>query len=495
MASVNRPHSRLFENGGIKGGLLFALPPILVWGLFLAVFWPGLMSNDSISQWEQVLSGHFVDWHPAFDTLFIWLVTRAWFTPAAVAVVQILALAGLVAWALSRLAAMGVPRKWLFIADAVITLSPANATLSISIWKDVLYTVFLAALSLMVLEVVVSQGAWLAGRGRWVWLGLAAALTALFRQNGPLPALGGLGAVIFVAWRYPPPLACFGERGKGVRITRLPLRNSLLALVLAVGLWVGVHGPLFAEVGVQPSAIGYSVFVHQIAAHLAAGTPISSSDRAYLESLFPVKDWNYNCAYVDYTIWSTPPFNWAPVLQSPWRLLSIYLELARRDPGVNLRHMACESAFMWQINYHGNILRSPLTVKANNLEPNWVRDNQDGLVQASLLPGLVAPLSNYVYGLDAGLAGRWFTRTIWSPAIAVYLMILLVIGLMIQRRSLLWGLPFVPAALHVLSILLNAGSSDYRYLYPAALMVMLAWPLLWAKRDEQAGTRGDEAVV
>src|SRR5262249_38322432 len=94
----------------------YSAPSPLVWTPDLLVFWPGLMSPDSLEQWRQVLQGEINNEHPAFHTLTIWLITRVWFSPAAVALTQILALAlmfGLVIrelerWSLSRWARIAV---------------------------------------------------------------------------------------------------------------------------------------------------------------------------------------------------------------------------------------------------------------------------------------------------------------------------------------------------------------------------------------------------
>ena len=74
------------------------------------------MSNDSVDQWGQVLSGKFVDSHPAFHTLIIWLLTRVWLHPAVISSAQIIGLGTLTAFIFHRFEKLGVPRKILAIA-------------------------------------------------------------------------------------------------------------------------------------------------------------------------------------------------------------------------------------------------------------------------------------------------------------------------------------------------------------------------------------------
>ena len=80
---------------------------------YLWVFWPGLMSPDSYDQWRQAASLWGIgDGHPAFHTMTLWLVGRLWYSPAAVAIAQILALSTVVGWGLAKFRRRGMS-AWL----------------------------------------------------------------------------------------------------------------------------------------------------------------------------------------------------------------------------------------------------------------------------------------------------------------------------------------------------------------------------------------------
>jgi hypothetical protein len=59
----------------------YALPFFLVSGFMLLVFFPGMMSGDSLTQWKQAHSLVFSDHHPVFHTLTILLASRIWDSP------------------------------------------------------------------------------------------------------------------------------------------------------------------------------------------------------------------------------------------------------------------------------------------------------------------------------------------------------------------------------------------------------------------------------
>jgi hypothetical protein len=81
------------------------------WALYLLAFWPGIMTEDSIDQWTQAQRGVFRDEHPAVHTLLIWLITRLWNSPAAVALLQIVLVASLLALIGRDLLRLAVPRR------------------------------------------------------------------------------------------------------------------------------------------------------------------------------------------------------------------------------------------------------------------------------------------------------------------------------------------------------------------------------------------------
>ena len=170
--------------------LLYALPMIAVWGIYLLTFFPAVMTPDSIRQWGQVISGQFNDALPVVHTLLVILLTRLWFSPAVVIVFQIIALALTVAWGIHLLEDQGLPRWAGWGLALVFALSPVNGNMVVSLWKDIPYSICLLLLSLMILKAVFSKGTWLGERFSWLWLILVGLGISLFRLNGlPVPIL------------------------------------------------------------------------------------------------------------------------------------------------------------------------------------------------------------------------------------------------------------------------------------------------------------------
>lgn len=142
----------------------YTLPCVVVWSCTLLVFFPGLMSSDSLDQWDQMLRGKYNDVHPAFHTLTMWLITRVWLSPAAVALAQIGALALVCGLTVRELALLGVSRWVQVVLIVLFALSPVNNLMVITLWKDIPYAIALLCVFWMLLRVWRTDGVWLRAR-------------------------------------------------------------------------------------------------------------------------------------------------------------------------------------------------------------------------------------------------------------------------------------------------------------------------------------------
>ena len=168
---------------------------------------------------------NFKDWHPAFHTMNIWLITRLALSPALAAAVQILALATAVGWTLSVLQRYGISKVVLWCTVLLVAVCPLNGLMAVTLWKDLAYSVVLLILATYLFQIVMSGGEWLMFKRNWLLLGLVLTLVLLYRHNGIMPAACTVAVLIFFYRR------CW-------------LWVAVAALV-ALFLTAGIRGPLF----------------------------------------------------------------------------------------------------------------------------------------------------------------------------------------------------------------------------------------------------------
>ena len=302
------------------------------------------------------------------------------------------------AWGIGALVKNGLPRAAGWGLSLLFAFSPVNSVMAISLWKDIPYAISLLAVFVIGFKIVTSKGDWLAERGHWVGLGLAGASTALFRHNG-LAVVVGLIVILLLAYRQ-------------------RWRQVLLGAGLFLGLWWAVSGPLYTLANVQRESgvLRDTILLHHFGAHVKAGTPLTDEERDYFNRLRPLDEWEYSCCRVD-PLYFTEEFDQALFAASSAQNLRYFIDLAWRNPLVDIQHTLCASSIIWEVCRECNFLDHK--IERINSEIRWVSENDLGLKEASLLPGLVQPLGAWEIFSSSPRAAP----LLWGPGLSLYLLI------------------------------------------------------------------------
>lgn len=431
--------------------LLYALSMIFVWVLFLLTFFPGMMSGDSNVQWGQILTGQFNDTHPVFHTLSMWLVTRIWLSPAAVVLSQILFLSLTVAWGIRLLEEHGLPPWGSWLLAFIFAIAPLNGNMVVVVWKDIPYSTCLFLFSLMVLKIVLTNGAWLEKRSTWFWIGLVSLGVTSFRHNGlPIPFATILVLLIFYRkwWR--------------------PL---LQALALTTILYAVIHGPIYnaIKIGHRPLGFVQEVMLHHISAHINTGQPLTPSEQKLADFILPGDQWGYDCCSA-LPIMRSPNYPGLDTEVHGPAIRELFVDLAVKEPLVELTHLKCVSSIVW---------RSPGFCGANTLLPlnanSWIGWHAENFnTENSLIPLFQKPLADLLIKLrtDPSLT------ILISPGVYLWFSIYAIVIFAIRIRNwkaLFFSLPIlIQAAIY---LLINI-SDNFRYHYGAYLMGLFGFGLM-----------------
>lgn len=442
----------------------YAIPMILVWGIYLAALWPGMMSPDSIDQWEQVLTGRFNDSHPVASTLIMWAVTRIWLSPAAIAIFQILALSLTVAWGIGYLREIGLPEVIAWIVAILFAISPVNAAIVNTLWKDIPYSIAVLLFSLQILRIVFSRGKWLDRRLNWLWFGLVGLLISILRHNGfPIPII----SLVMILVTYKP------QR-----------KLVILSLLTTTFLWFLVRNPLYHFLNVNTdTGTTNAVFIHHIAAHLANGDEMTSEETAVVSSILEPDRWVYNCCLLRATN-QVEGFSWDKVAANSSAIQKLSLDLAFRYPLTDIQHILCASSLVWEIPARCGELEGDPPYS----ETYWIADNPFGLEENSLLPGFSSKLIRFIRIYRK--ADNWIPTR--SPAVLLYSFIFCTSILAIRRKSSATLLFLVPGIVQsIFMALVNLAGDQFRYQYPVYLLGLFALAFLFLPKAEPGNT-GDK---
>ncbi|MGR0481575.1 MAG: hypothetical protein ACTFAL_09280 [Candidatus Electronema sp. V4] len=224
------------ELGGLRGCFLdgrqwfwlMLAASLTVFGLWLAAFWPGVISVDSMKIWRAaLLPDVYLNDHPFLNVILYKYLRHIWSNPAVVPLAQVFLSGLLTAWFGFWIFRQGAPLPLVLLWLLFVLSSVPVGVYNVVLWKDIpfaLLTVFWACI-LAHMRREKQQG-----RLRWtkervcalLLLGLA---LALIRHNG-LVYLAALPALILL-------------------LGLVPLKKALLglaALLLAVGIGLaGLH--------------------------------------------------------------------------------------------------------------------------------------------------------------------------------------------------------------------------------------------------------------
>jgi hypothetical protein len=443
--------------------VLYALPCVAIWSLYLLSYFPGIMSPDSLEQWKQLLAFKFVDVHPAFHTLTNWAITRVWFSPAAIALTQILALAIVFALTMRELERMNVPR-WVRIAiTLVFSLSPVNGFMSIVLWKDVAFTISMLALWMLFLHIVSTHESALASGRFLATLALVLLAVSLYRINGLPVVLLVLG---MLGWLY-------AEHRKRILLTGAGWAAGFLLVR------VGLYGLL--QVAPAPQAFIFMLPINQVVA-LHQNTAMSPDETRFLNTLAQPQFWDfYRCSVPNPAIYlATGPtvgqFDQTYLASHTMDFLRVWYDLASRNPGGLVENQFCLSSMLWRIfPLPGSYLYT--------VQPGIDR-NDLGLATLSLWPQMESILGG-VYNGSMTASSSWW---VWRPALYLFLALAVILLVPFDRRQrvLVLSVPLV----HSLVLLPLIAGQDFRYQYPVYVIALIAPGLLFARISFQRWNAG-----
>lgn len=178
--------------------------------LFLAKY-PGILTEDSISQIEQGLSGIYSNHHPVFHTWIIrfFILSGQKLLGSVTAgvmlysVFQVLVIACCFGYVISTLRIMKAPRAFVIIAAVLYAALPFHIMYSFTMWKDILFSAGMAVFLVTLFRILALRRAGFAACTGLFISGLA---ICLLRSNGFLAFL--LSVPVFAIM--------FGRRRKGI---------------------------------------------------------------------------------------------------------------------------------------------------------------------------------------------------------------------------------------------------------------------------------------
>jgi hypothetical protein len=435
--------------------LLFYIIPLMMGLIYWLAFFPGVMTYDSVNQWDQLTTLKITNLHPAFHTILEWLLTRIWYSPAIISLFQVLLASLVIGYGLNTILKVSrLPKYILVPLVLLISANPIVGVMDVTLWKDILYSFAILLLTIYLFKIISSDGKWLLKPFHFILLGSTLATIWLTRFNG-IPIV--VGSLLIAGIEY--------------KKYFMPL---VYATLITIAIILFVLGPLYTWFKVNRELVfNFGIaFIHPVVPYVNNPADLASltdGEKQYLNQISPLnKPWSYSC--YDATVFYYQNASFLPVIQDPITIVKIYTRLAIRDPKITLNHFICLSSFVWQINQPKNVYLETILFDNYNLDqnPSW-EIYKDQVSQNSLMP----EVRRFIKRIVDAEWNRDIYKLLWRPASYMYLFLASLVYFVLRTGRKKWLLLSIPLLAQTVGMMFTAQVQALRYQYPVYIIAML----------------------
>lgn len=420
---------------------------ILSFSFYLIACFPGLMTTDSLYQWREFVTHKYYDWHPIIYTVFCYLCTRIWYSPASVAIMQILILSSVFIYGINTLIKMGVNKIVLAVTLALFAVYPANGFLVITLWKDVIYSVMLLLMTIIIMNIAYTKGEMIKKRSNIVLFAICSLGVLLFRYNGILAFMTVIAGLVFAYKKY--------------------AKVYILLTLGMLAIYFFITGPVSNIAGVEKitNAEALGVPMQQVAAVIHFDGKLTQEQKDFFNKILPLDLWdrNYN-PYSNNPIKFDKEFNVEFISSHKLEFLKYWLRVVINNPAITGNAYLKLTSFIWRVKPYRDSYAQTVTL--------GIEDNEFGL-QPIMINNSIHEVVKNIYDFtneDSNLI--WF----WRPALWLYAAI--TAGFIIMS-ALKWKalLVLTPIISNAVSFMIATPAPDFRYQYGNVLTAFILIPL------------------
>lgn len=424
--------------------LIYMLPMLAASMVMFIAFYPAAMTPDSMAQWEQAKTQEFTNWHPVMFTWTIMFLTKIWDSPGSVALFQIALLAVTMGYLGYLMKRFNIHSAIIWVVLIGAALVPMNSILSITIWKDVTYSISLLFFSLLMILLVKTNGEETKKLSFMALFLISSFVLVFFRHNG-FPVFVITMIVVLIMYRH-------------------TWKRLLPAALVIIVIHQIITGPVYTKLDVVDSdpQEALSIPTQQIANIVVNNGDMDEDQRAYVNSLMALEKWpeKYNPYSVDPIKFAWGDYDrW--VIYNDWPgYFKMWGGLVVQNPALAVEGFLKQSSLVWQMNL-------PEDGRMNRYVTNIYYGNEFGLVNRVIYPTVTQAAGKYLSVDDSA------KETIWRPAVYIFLSTLLIYIAYLRNNWRVWLL-LLPIALNTGAVTATIPAQDFRYLFSNTLFLYAA---------------------
>lgn len=447
-----------------KKDLIIFLIPVLIFGYYLYIFDPGILSYDSYNQLHQIATSNFNNWHPFFHTFIEMLCIKIYASPISVGILQILTFS--VLWMIIckyHRKDEAIYGNWdkEFILQVIVTLVicliPLNGIFAITLWKDILFSYFLMFLCFLIKVLLDKKG-----NVSYIFIICISMIMAFIAQLRP----NGIYIILLVL------IALAIYLFKNNRSEKFYI--AIPALTVVFILLIASLNVVYEVEDFQRDAL-LAKTAHVLADY-DLNLELNEADRNKIHELISEKDikQSYNIKYSD-SIFNHA--NATVFANNKATYLLMALSYSFKNPIHFLEYFFNSSPLVWQIQRGDDWMGTEFNTNIEsgkqrfytirNIEPVANYDNASAKHVGTTKYNELNSFVNYVKD------NKPLDGLLESPALCMYLSFLVMAGIYLLTRSKDILFVYLPNILNILIIMFSISAQDTRFLYANLLVFYL----------------------
>lgn len=420
---------------------------LLPCAVFLIGFNPAITSPDSEYCWDLArrigAPDLYIDnWQPPFYVFILSLFIRVCDSVTFVIAAQCIFYAVIFVDGILFFYKIGISKRILAFIYCFTAFGISNIVQLITLWKDIPYLTSMMWLTILLMKYILDREQYANKKGWYIQMIIALIFTAMFRQNGILPALGVIVLLPLIVGEY---------------------KKMIMVSIISIGCLLFIKYPLYDAMHVKEvPQLKFFSLANDIMYSYYQGDSVSEEAMEIVNKVTSndPDHYEYSAYYVKYN-------NEEPTGYTAAEFIRIYIENMIRNPRDTCMAILMRNSDVWSI------------ARPADEVPGCV----NYLGEFNTSPEKLYPFrqTNFLTAAFTKLCG-WVTNNsvlfilYWRTGIYNLMILFMIIILMIKRgkyRRFLYILPFLPVCMSILALVISSGWSDYRYFWPGMTISLL----------------------
>lgn len=422
---------------------------ILIFGIALLSFFPGILTSDCVDQIKQAAANKYYAAHPIIHSFIIGNLTKIggiW-VPALFQIIIFAFIWTYICKKLREYNTSKINKIIQVVVTVIVCCIPLNFMYAITLWKDILYSY--AILLLLLLLYIGIKEKYKYSTAQIILISLSSVCIMKFRKNG-VPIGFIMFFILFLLNAFK--IKSIKSSGK-----------FIISFIIIFGIFTLPEMCVNKVKTTKGGSILNSTKIYCFGALLNQNIQLEDSESEFLNSILDLQEWKENYdAYngspilfssnIDHTVLANE--------ENEKKFNEIFIKYAKQNKVAVIEHFKSVNSIWWSVKELGGMHSVVLSNSWISEMSNGIYDNHPIFERGN------EKLINYT---NKTFSNKRLYEMMYRPAFALYVSIILLVCICIKMRKEGWigyCLLLFPMLMNIGTYVILISSQDQRYFYP-----------------------------